>query len=433
MVPKARSFPSIRENFQLWKTELGELHRFRKLPPQQRQIIIYAEHEGYYPYFEGIIQELVKRGQPLCYITSDPHDPALSCKNDKLKTPPNIFFSFYCKKLLPFFMLFVNCKVFVMTLTDLNKYHLKRSINAVHYVYIFHALVSTHMMYLKGAFDHYDSILCVGPHQIQEIRKYEQQQALPPKRLVEAGYYRLEKIMHAAQERKKQQETHTIKEHTFTEKKTGDRIRHNRVPTILIAPSWGKENVLESCGERLIRLLLNEGYNVIVRPHPETVRRTPHLLRQFQSSFGYDNRFVLELSVASDNSLLAADVLISDCSGVMLEYAFGTERPILSLEAPPKVKNPDYSMLGLEPIELALRPKIGKVIPLEEVENVSQHIRDLLQRQNEYREEIVRLRNQYVFHLGKSPVIGAEYIRGLLNTGMQINPCVNNAKVQQIL
>ena len=36
----------------------------------------------------------------------------------------------------------------------------KKSKNKVHYVYIQHSLVSLHMAYREGAFDHYDYILC---------------------------------------------------------------------------------------------------------------------------------------------------------------------------------------------------------------------------------------------------------------------------------
>ena len=99
----------------------------------------------------------------------------------------------------------------------------------------------------------------------------------------------------------------------------------------LIAPSWGVANILESCGERLVELLLKAGYEVIVRPHPETIKRSPDLVAEFASRYGNDPGFTLEMSVAGDSSLIRADVLISDYSGIVLEYAFGTERPVFSI------------------------------------------------------------------------------------------------------
>jgi len=324
----------------------------------------------------------------LCYITSDPDDPILQKSGSGIKT-------FYLNKLLPFFMAFVNCRVFVMTLTDLNQFHLKRSLNPVHYVYVFHALVSTHMSYRYGAFDYYDSILCCGPHQVEEIRRHEELNKLPPKRLPEAGYYRLERIYDAYQKYSSEKPSPVTK------------------GTILIAPSWGAANVLESCGERLIELLLEAGYTVIVRPHPETVRRSPGLLALFASKFGHNPYFTLETSVATDDSLLRADVLICDCSGVSLEYAFGTERPVLFLDVPLKVQNQRFKELGIEPLELALRPEIGVVVPLEKLDTVPRVISELVASRAVYRKRIAKLRKQNVYAFGHSSDIGAEY---LINT-----------------
>lgn len=378
----------------VWQ-ELKELRRLKRVPTEEKEIMIYTEHDGYYLTFEGIINELLQQGKKFCYITSDPSDPILTKNNPSIHT-------FYLKKLLPPFMIFKNPKVFVMTLTDLNKFHLKRSSNPVHYVYLFHALVSTHMMYHYGAFDYYDSILCVGPHQIQEIHKYEQQNnSLKQKKLVAAGYYRLEKLY---QEYKK---------YTREQKENREGKEHGK--TILIASSWGKENVIEAKGEVLIQLLLDRGYNVIVRPHPETVKRSPEIITLLHQKFSNNPTFRLETSVRTDESLMRADLLISDCSGIMIEYAFGTERPFISIDVPPKVKNPRYKELEVEPMELALRKEIGVLVSPEDIDKVPEIIEDLIARKEEYKEKIINARNEYVFNFGKSSEIGAKYILDIVN------------------
>jgi len=371
--------------------EIAHYRRFRRLSAQDRSIVFYAEHSGYYPYFEGIIKKLTDEyDRTLCYITSDRHDPILTNLDPRIKT-------FYMNKLLPFFMAFVDCKVFVMTLTDLGNFHLKRSINPVHYVYVFHALVSTHMMYRYGAFDHYDCILCAGPHHIEEIRQHEKLNNLPPKTLIEAGYYPLEHIYQDYQEYVRQKPSQADRE------------------TILIAPSWGADNVLESCGEELIRLLLREDYQVVVRPHPETVKHSPGLIAQLTTKFGKSPNFTLEKSVATHDSLLRADILICDCSGVALEYALGTERPVLFLDVPVKVKNEKYRDLNIEPLELATRTKIGVIVKPEELATVPTVISQLVSAAPQYKNAIIKLREQYVFHFGKSAEIGANYVHRLIS------------------
>ncbi|MBW8000499.1 MAG: hypothetical protein FVQ80_00560 [Planctomycetes bacterium] len=370
--------------------EIADFYRFfRKISEEKRQIVFYAEHGGYYPNFEGIINELTEsQQQTICYITSDSNDTILQNSNPRIET-------FYLKNLLALFMIVVNCKVFVMTLTDLHRFHLKRSINPVHYVYVFHSLVSMHMMYRHGAFDHYDSILCVGKHQVKEFHKYGELEKTPLPNLIEAGYYRLERIYCQYQK--------YLTEKADVSKKT----------TVLVAPSWGDKNILESCGEYLVNLLLESGYKVIVRPHPETVRRNPKLLDTLAAKFGDNIDFTQEMSVATDDSLLTSDILICDCSGVALEYAFGTERPVLFLNVPYKIKNDRFKELEIEPIELSVRTKIGLVLSPEKIDEVPQCIKKLLTEQEKYREDILQLRNQSVYAFGRSSEIGAEHIVNL--------------------
>ena len=185
---------------------------------------------------------------------------------------------------------------------------------------------------------------------------------------------------------------------------------------MLIAPSWGVKNVLESCGERLVELLLENGYEVIVRPHPETFRLSPIMIDILAKKFGNDPAFTLERSVATDDSLLRSDVLICDCSGVAFEYAFGTERPVLFLDVPHKIRNENFKELGIEPLELSIRPKIGTIVSPEKLDTVPQVIEELKASQTEYKECIVKLREQTGYAFGHSSRIGARHIIDLCNT-----------------
>jgi len=385
-VPDRSSFKSkpsfLNEFFNVW-------YFFKSLPKNDKRIVFYSEHKGYWPYFEGLINYLTKtKKQTICYITSQKTDPVLQTKNKRIKV-------LYLNKLLPFFMVYVDCKVFVMTLTDLNQLHLKRSMKPVHYVYVFHSLVSTHMMYRQGAFDYYDSLLCVGPRQIEEITKYEKMHKLKKKELVKAGYYRLERIYNA-------------------HKNYSKNSKQQKQKTILIAPSWGEKNILQVVGTRLIDKLLTSNYKVICRPHPETLKRTPELIKDIETKFVKKPNFVLEKTIETDTSLLEADVLITDASGIALEYAFGTERPVLFIDVPPKIKNPKFKELKLEPIELLLRPKLGKVIPTKQVNKINEEIKQLILKQNQYKKNIISLRKKYVFSFGRSSEKGGNYIVKLL-------------------
>ncbi len=352
----------------------------------EKAIVFYSEQASYWAYFEGVIEGLRRQTDvPFCYVTSDADDPVLS------REDPHIH-AFYLKTLLPYFMLFVKCKAFVMTLTELNQLHLRRSIHPVHYIYIFHSLNSTHMAYQHGAFDHYDSILCCGPFQIDEFRREEDLRDLPEKELVEAGYYRLERVYKAAKGR------------SPTTPSLG------RKGCILVAPSWAARNVLEEHGISLVEKLVAADYRVIMRAHPETIKRHPELVDDFASHFEGEDRVMVERSVTSDDSLLEADVLITDWSGIAQEYGFGTERPVLYLDVPMKVHNERWEEVGIEPFEVAIRSQIGLVLSPDEISNIDSAIDRLIAEREAYRERIVALRAENVFCFGSSGEVGARHI-----------------------
>lgn len=347
---------------------LKEIRNFRHLLKRKETITFYAESKEYFPYLEGLVERL---DNP-CYITSDSKDPVL------LKPE-----AFYLNRLLPLYMAFTNCKVLVMTMTDLNQFHIKRSVHPVHYVYTFHSLNSTHMTLRFGAFDYYDSILCVGPYQVEEIRRHEELYKLKPKKLVEAGYYRLEKLYESYKEYRKE----------------------NSGVNVLVAPTWGPSSLLEVCGRELLGILAKEGYKVTLRLHPETVKR---------HQFSNYNGVVLETSVVGTDSLVGADILITDWSGISLEYAFGTERPVIFIGTSPKISNPKYEELGIEPIEFHLRNKIGIEVSPNELNRIPGIIQSLITNKRQYGTTMQKLRDKYIFNFGNSSKVGADYIRGLI-------------------
>lgn len=373
---------------------------FWKTPEEKRTIVFYAERKGHYPYFEGIISELMhKYNQPLSYVTSDPKDPILNTNETRIKP-------FYLRALLPLFFSSVKCRVFVMTLTDLDKFCLRRSIHNVHYVYVFHSLTSTHMGFRLGSYDHYDSLLCPGPQQLKEIRTYEKIHKLPRKQLVKGGYYRLEQLYYEYR--------HYKKEH-----------RPDIKGTVLIAPSWGDKNILESCGEQLIKILLDANYYVIVRPHSETAKKHPKVIESLKKAYNGNPHFALEVLSYSNEPLLKADVMISDYSGIALSYAFGTERPVLFIDVQKKIKNPRYAELNIQPLELFLRSEIGVILSPERLEEAPKAVETLIRNNASYKGNISQLRDKYIYAFGKSSQIGAQHIMDIHHGKNRENSSVN--------
>lgn len=372
------------------------LRLFSKKSAKARRIVFYSESDIYFQYYEGMIDELLARGGEdieIAYITSDINDTIFRRAENKEKY--GRLKVFYIDCLLSVAMIYFDSKVFVMTMPDLGNFHIKRSINPVHYIYAFHAIGSTHLQYRRGAFDHYDAVLCVGPHQAAELRKAEELYGTKPKTLVECGYHRIEKIW--------------LDHRGMVE--NGSLERPGGVKTVLIAPTWSRDNILDSCIYRIIDELRGDaGLSVVIRPHPEYIKRFPDRVAGIRDYISGAANFSLELDMLRDENLHKADVLITDWSGIYLEYAPGTERPVLFIDTPCRIDNPDYEKIGLPPVELTLRPLCGKVLKPEEISTIRAAIGDLIDNRERYRAEIVKIREEYLFNFPGSSKVAADYI-----------------------
>lgn len=375
------------QSINLFLRETKELTRFLNAGGEPfSKLVFYSEHAAYAKFFSPVLDELTDI--PQAYLTSDEHDPLLASPRKAMEV-------FYIKNLLGGAFQQMKARTFVMTMPDLGQYHLKRAPGVGEHVYLFHALVSTHMIYRKGAFDHYDTLLCAGPHHVEEVRRTENLYGLKPKNLVEAGYPLLDRIYADYQ--------------LYAAKRKTSR----RDPVVLIAPSWAPGNILLTCLEPLVASLRQSGFRVIVRPHPEFIKRCSKQLAAYQKNSIFEG-VEFEIHPRQENSLFEADVLITDWSGISLEYAFGTERPVLFIDTPRKVLNPEYEKLGIEPIEVELRSKIGQQISISQARLAGAQALKLLKAQSLYREGILKVREKTVFNFGCSAQVVAEMLQKTL-------------------
>ena len=372
----------------LRKREKADYKRFFSLG--NKHLVFYSESRGFSKYFMPVIEEIFTRSNvTVHYITSDPNDDVfeLAKTNDKLK-------AYYIgpRRLITMFMQ-MDADVVVMTMTDLENYHYKRSYvrKDIRYVYMFHYPLSTHMVVHTGAFDYYDEILCVGNFQIPEIRKSEELSGLPPKQLEVCGYCQLDSLYKAY--------------------KAMD-IAPGARPRVLIAPSWQEDNILDSCIDPLLKSVLGCGWEVKVRPHPEYMKRYKPRMDMLMSRWkDYDGGdLVFETDFTSNESIYASDVVITDWSGTATEFSFVTLRPCVFVNTPPKVNNPDYVKLGIEPQELRLRSQIGVQLEMNDLDQASSTIRSILNDASGWEEHIRGIRDELIANFPDSAPASAKAI-----------------------
>jgi len=368
----------------------NELKKFKKLNDEQRSIVFYAENKASMNHFRLLISELTKeRNFQICYVTSVKNDPILSI-NDK-----NIL-AFYIGDgaVRVRFFIELKAKILIMDMPDLGSFHIKRSkIFPVHYIYIFHSMFSVHSYLRKGAVDHYDTIFCVGEHHKREILETEKIYGLKPKKLVDYGFGRLDTLLRERNNFKKE--------------------KLNTENLIIIAPTYGDNNLLKICGVKLIGTLLDSNFKVLLRPHFRIFKESEDIIRIIRDKFQNNNNFLLEEGTIKPEIFHSSRCMISDWSGISLEYAFIFERPIIYIDVPKKELNEEADKISLTPIEVSIREKIGHLV---DPDNLTEIPKIILEINDESRAEQIRdIRSKTVFNIDKSASIGADYITKILD------------------
>ncbi len=362
---------------------------FKRLPGDARQIVFFSESAQDWHHHATVIDELTGRlGRSICYVASDPADPGLQQGN------PNIYP--FCVGEGFFRIVFfqtLQAGVMVTQLLDLDNLDLKRSVHPVHYVYMFHSLISTHMADRENSLDHYDTILCAGPHQRDEVQKREAMRGLPAKRLVPHGYFRLEQLM--------------------AERRDAPLPGNPPKINVLLAPSWGERTILNLFGLELTGILLEAGFTLTLRPHFQTRWNTPEVLDAIVDRYGDHPEFRLIEQMGESDSLYDSHIMITDWSGAGMDYGLGLEKPVLYIDVPPKSRNDTWRELGIEPFEMLLREKIGALVEPDQLADVPDEIRRLLVDPDRFREQIASVRDASVFNLGSSSVAGADAIAAI--------------------
>ncbi len=367
------------------KRERADYKRFFSVV--NKHLVFYSESNGFYKYFKGFIEYILEHTNiTIHYITSDPKDAIFEME----KKNPQIRGYYIGENKLITLMMKMDADVVVMTMPDLENYHIKRSYlrKDIEYIFVQHGMGSNNMCLRKGCVDHFDTIFCAGIHQKEEVEQTEIVYGLPKKQLVELGYPLIDKMRMEYQ----------VTEHKVNEKKK-----------ILIAPSWQEKNIIDSCLEELLDSLKGKGYEIIVRPHPQEVRlkqQYMNTLKQKYEPMGIE----IQTDFTSNNPILEADILITDWSGISWEYAFTTRRPILFIDTPMRVMNPEYQKIATVPLNILLRDKLGKNLKLNELSKTAETVEYLLKHTEEYSEQIEKLAHQYIYNLGNSSEVGAKYI-----------------------
>jgi hypothetical protein len=266
------------------------------------KFIIYSEGKQYWNVFKPVLEQFEQRGIALLYLCSSEDDPVFSSSWTYVKA------EYIGEGNRAFARLnLLSAEVVLMTTPGLDVYQLKRSKLVKHYAHVLHA-ASDATMYRLFGIDYFDSILLSGDYQAEDIRILEKQRSLPAKKLVTVGCPYLD---------------------VYREKMQSIPVEENRPFTVLISPSWGASGLLSRFGERLIDPLLDTGWRIIIRPHPQSKKSEKELLDSLARRYSEKKSIQWDYERENIFSLVESDIMISDFSGIIFDYMFLCDRPVL--------------------------------------------------------------------------------------------------------
>ena len=353
-----------------------------------KHLVYYSEGSGFYKYFKGEIEYILKNTNlTIHYITSDPQDAIFTLAEHEPRIKPY----YIGEKKLITLMMKMDADVVVMTMPDIETYHIKRSYvrKDIEYIYVHHGIGSDNLTLRTNALAYYDTVFCNGEHQKQEQLQLEELNSTPKKNLVEAGYTLIDNMI--ADYEAKPHEEHEIKQ-------------------ILIAPSWQKDNIVDSCLEKILDGLCGKGYHVTVRPHPQHVRHKGAYMEQLKQRYAEAEDIEIQTDFSSNSTVFDADLLITDWSDIAWEFAFTTKKPVLFINTPMKVMNPEWEKISIVPMNIALRNEIGCALELSQLDGIGEAAEKLLNSQEYYREAIERAMNRHVYNIGRCAEVEGKYI-----------------------
>ena len=357
-----------------------------------KHLVFYAEGGGFYKYFKPVIEWLLAHSNVVIhYVTNDPKDPIFEKVKGEGEGEQRRIRPYYIgsMKIIPL-MMKMDADMVVMTTPDLNTYQLKRSYvkKDVEYVYIDHGTSSMSMVFRKGAFDHFDTIFLNGRFLEPEFRKTEELYGTKRKTLVPTGYAYLGELM---------------ANYTPSAKKPFTQI--------LIAPSHQADNILELCLDEMLDSLVKvPDIRIILRPHPQFVRRFPAKWQAIRAKAGAYPDIVLDDDFSKPAALYESDILITDWSSISYEYSLVTKRPSIQVNTPMKVINREYGRIGIEPTDITFRDRIGKALDVADVPSIGAVVTEMIAHPETFAAKIEDLLATEFYDPLKAGEVAGQYI-----------------------
>ena len=345
--------------------------------------VIFSDDKRYWPVFEPVCRELDKRGADVVYMTASPDDPALNNRYEHIKG------EFIGEGNRAFArMNLLKASVVLSTTPGLDVYQWKRSKDVKCYVHMLHAPVEI-AGYRMFGIDYYDSLLLSGDYQIRDTRYLEKIRNLPEKEIEMIGIPYMDEMVKRLE--------------------SAEPLEKNETTTVLLAPTWGKSSIFSKYGGRIIDKLLDTGYHIIIRPHPQSFVSEKEMMDELMAKYPDSEQLEWNRDNDNFNVLRRADIMISDFSGVVFDFSLVYDKPIIYADTEYDSSPYDAWWLDTEFWTFTALPRIGQKLSEDNLDNIKDVI-DTCLTSSEYDEGRREVRAETWVYPGEGAERAAEYL-----------------------
>lgn len=314
------------------------------------RFVIYNEDIRYWNVFKPVLDAFENHETEVTYFTSCKEDPVFNAEY-------KFVFSQYIGEGNTAFakLNFLSADVVLMTTPGLDVYQLKRSRNVKHYAHLEHS-VGDATMYRMFGLDYFDSILVTGMYKEKDVRWLEEHRNINRKEIVSVGCTYLDEF------KKRIEKIPAEEDHKFT---------------VLLSPSWGPSAILSRYGEKLLDSLQATGWNIIVRPHPQSRISEKEILDRLTSRYKDMENIIWDYNSDNIFSLKKADIMISDFSGIIYDYTFLCDKPVMYVNADMDLRMYDaWYVPGQKPWQVNAVKKFGIELKESQFSNIKEIIQN---------------------------------------------------------
>jgi len=356
------------------------------LRENQHNIVIFNEGKMYWNTFRPIVEALLKKNVIFSYYTMDINDPCLEMDEPNMN---NCYIGNGTRAFAKISKLKADIVLSTTPNIGTEGYPISRSKSIKKLVHVFHSFGDS-SYYHRGSLDNYDAVMLVGEFEKPIIRKLENLRGLPAKELYEAGLPYFD---------------------VLAEKKNFVLSRVKKISdakTVLIAPSWGIKSCLYQYGSNFISLLAKAGFHVIIRPHPQSLKVESEMIKQFKDELSIFQNIEWDFEIDPSQSMQSADILISDTSGIRMDFVLLYQKPVITLEIPVEdMEDFELADMGESWNEKKLR-ELGYTLGKDRIEELPKIVHETIATKTS--EEIIAFREKNLYNYKCSGEVIAKYL-----------------------